>query len=71
MESILGRPLEPFEEVHHINGITSDDRPENLELWVVRQPVGRRASDFVAWLARDYPEYLERAAVGLRCAVKE
>ncbi len=32
LEKKLGRFLEPFEEVHHINGIITDDRIENLEL---------------------------------------
>lgn len=47
MEQKLGRYLQPGENVHHINGIRNDNRPENLELWNRPQPAGQRKSDLI------------------------
>ncbi len=56
MEQVLGRPLYPFENVHHKNGIRNDNRPGNLELWATGQPQGQRVEDLVAFVVQYYPE---------------
>lgn len=49
MQDVLGRELLPHENVHHINGVRDDNRPENLELWSSSQPKGQRVEDKLRW----------------------
>lgn len=57
MEEILGRALLDTETVHHKNGVRSDNRPENLELWSICQPPGQRIEDKTAWAVEWLRQY--------------
>jgi hypothetical protein len=62
----LARPLADDEVVHHRNGVRTDNRLENLELWSTAHPKGQHIDDKIAFavamLRRYRPELLGASA---------
>lgn len=65
LEQAIGRPLHSYEDAHHKNGVRSDNRPENLELWV-NQPRGQRVSELIDFVVRTYPDEVRTALEALK-----
>ncbi len=63
MEQMIGRYLTSEERVHHKNGERADNRPENLELWLVtkKDPAGQRISDLIAFVVANYRDEVIKA----------
>jgi hypothetical protein len=64
MEQILGRRLVPPENVHHKNGIGTENSPGNLELWLKMQPSGQRVEDLMEYIAEYHAEAMLRMLTG-------
>jgi len=58
MEQFLGRRLFSHETVHHKNGVRTDNRLTNLELWSTYQPKGQRMIDKLVWAQEIIDTYL-------------
>ena len=68
MEQVLGRLLSKNERVHHKNGIRTDNRIDNLEIWSKTHPYGMRHQDLTV---HELEELISSLQILLRAKKRE
>lgn len=56
MANMVGREMVGGENVHHKNGVRTDNRPENLELWWTPPRTGQRVTDLLRYVAYEHAD---------------
>jgi hypothetical protein len=64
MSNHIGRAISKGENIHHKNGIKTDNNIENLELWVTSHPAGQRVEDLIVWCINFLKRYDHKVTKG-------